>query len=726
MKNQLICLKLGILFLFGGSSFAASLYVDLNCANPTPPYATWDTAATNIQDAVDAAADGDSIFVTNGIYSDGGKVVYGLLTNRVAIDKALTVQSVNGPAVTVIEGNGPIGDSAVRCVYLTNNATLIGFTFTNGATRSGGDWQTEQVGGGVWCEDMSGTISNCVIVNNSAIDMAGANSGTLQSCFISGNVAPDAYSGAGWATLYDCVLSNNYAGAIAGGAAQCTLSNCLLINNHCDASGGGAYKCTFTNCVLIGNSAGDAGGAATSTLVNCIVSSNLATNSGAGVENCTVQNSTITNNYSGDSGGGAQDCELDNCLVSNNVAVGQGGGADTCDLYGCTIVGNTAAIGGGASDSSTLYNCTLSGNQASTNGSGGGADNCTLNNCTLIGNSAQLGGGAAYCTLESCSLSGNTAVFGGGAAYSGLVACFVKTNSAISTVTGSVTVSNSIIFPGSGGGLYYGGATNCVIVGNSATNEGGGGYYTGCVNCTIVANSAFEGAGTFEPNLGGEVNCISYYNNGANSFPYLNGTYTCTFPLSFPSPDYVGGSISNEPLFVDLAGGDFHLQSNSPCINSGVNSYVGVATDMDGNPRIQGGTVDMGAYEYQTPGSVISYQWLEQYGLPLDGSVDFLDLDGTGMNNYQKWIAGLDPTNAASVLVMLNPGITPNLSHWDVSVSWVSVSNRFYDLERATNLAAQPAFSVIRSFSGGGGTNSYIDIVPARSGPYFYRVSVRR
>jgi hypothetical protein len=43
------------------------------------------------------------------------------------------------------------------------------------------------------------------------------------------------------------------------------------------------------------------------------------------------------------------------------------------------------------------------------------------------------------------------------------------------------------------------------------------------------------------------------------------------------------------------------LQPNSPCINAGNNSYVTSATDLDGNPRISGGIVDIGAYEYQWP-----------------------------------------------------------------------------------------------------------------------------
>ena len=156
------------------------------------------------------------------------------------------------------------------------------------------------------------------------------------------------------------------------------------------------------------------------------------------------------------------------------------------------------------------------------------------------------------------------------------------------------------------------------------------------------------GGGAYDCTLN---NCIVYFNSAP-----LGGNYDASSALNCccttPLPTNGVGNITNAPLFVNQANGNLRLQSNSPCINAGNNAYVVGSTDLDGNPRIVGGTVDIGAYEYPNPASVISYAWLQQYGLPTNGSADFADLDGDGMNNWQEWIAGTNPTNALSVLQM--------------------------------------------------------------------------
>ena len=606
--------SLGLVCLLAQATSAATFYVDVNSTNATPPFVDWSTAATNIQDAIDAASAGDQVLVNDGIYSTGGGPVNNSAeTNRVAVNKPVTVQSVNGPAVTVIEG-----DDDVRCVYLADGATLSGFTLTNGTTAGSG--------GGVWCESISATVSNCVI-------------------------------------------TGNYAQEGGGGASGGTLNNSTLTGNWTYWDGGGADGCTLNNCTLTGNFAWEAAGAWGCMLNNCTLTNNEAWFGGGGAASSMLNNCTLTGNRGHDYGGGADlDCTLNNCSVSNNSGGPQcmGGGAWRCTLNNCTLTGNSAELGGGA-DFSTLNNCTLTGNL--TSWAAGGALDCTLNNCTLTGNSASFGGGALDCTLNNCTLSGNSATYYGNSTYTG-----------------------------HGGGAENCTLNNCTLTGNSATDDGGGAYSSTLNNCIVYFNS--------DP-LGG------------NYDPSCTLNYCCTIPM----PTNGVGNITNAPLFMDFAGGNLRLQSNSPCINAGNNAYAPSGSDLDGNLRIVGGTVDIGAYEFQTPASAISYARLQQCGLPTDGSADYLDSDGDGMNNWQEWIAGTDPTDALSLLRLLPPPLTGT----NMTVSWQSVAGVTYFLERSTNLVASPCFTcVATNLPGQPGTTIYTDTNAVESGQFYYRVGVGR
>jgi len=69
------------------------------------------------------------------------------------------------------------------------------------------------------------------------------------------------------------------------------------------------------------------------------------------------------------------------------------------------------------------------------------------------------------------------------------------------------------------------------------------------------------------------------------------------------------GNIDDDPLFVDAdRADDLHLLGGSPCLDEGDNSAIPVwmTTDVEGNPRIVNGTVDMGAYEGPHQGLLLS------------------------------------------------------------------------------------------------------------------------
>ena len=194
-------------------------YVSLAGANPQSPYLTWATAATNIQDAVDAAYVGGTVIVSNGIYNVGSRVI-ATETNRLAVTRPLLIQSVGGAAATVISGGGQM-----RCVYLTNRAALTGFTLTNGYTA--------EYGGGISCASRGVGVTNYVIRGNaSAYIGGGVNNGTMVNCLINGNSANTSGGGAYYSTLINCTVVGNAAiSSYGGGTTSCDVYNSILYYN---------------------------------------------------------------------------------------------------------------------------------------------------------------------------------------------------------------------------------------------------------------------------------------------------------------------------------------------------------------------------------------------------------------------------------------------------------------------------------------------------------------
>jgi hypothetical protein len=216
------------------------------------------------------------------------------------------------------------------------------------------------------------------------------------------------------------------------------------------------------------------------------------------------------------------------------------------------------------------------------------------------------------------------------------------------------------------------------------------------------------------------TNCIVVNNSASSSVNYFTGDDTFDHCFTSPLPQAGIGNFDLDPLFINPTN-DFHLGSNSPCINAGVNSAVTTPTDVDGDPRIQRGTVDAGAYEFKSPGSLISYAWLDMYGLPTDGSADYADPDGDGMNNWQEWRCGTNPTNASSALRLLNPSFDGT----NITVNWASVAGVTYFLQRSADTAASWQFvSIATNLPGQSGITAFADTNAPLGGASVYRVGV--
>ncbi len=415
-RTSCLLITAGLLSCGSFHSTAATHFVNISNPAPAFPYITWETAATNIQDAVDAADAGELVLVTNGVYATGGKAIYETTTNRVAVTKALTLQSVNGPDVTTINGVG-----SIRCVYLTNEAVLSGFTLTRGAARLVGVATPNQVqsGGGVFCASAGEIVTNCVLTGNSAPYGGGASGGTLHNCLISSNAATKG-GGAHDSILNSCTLTGNTASSDGGGALDSTLYSCVLSGNSA-GSGGGSGGGTLNNCTLNDNSARSfGGGAASATLNNCTLSGNSAAQLGGGAYIGTLNNCVVTKN-SGERGGGAYGGTLNKCTLSGNSASYCGGGSCEGTLNNCKLIDNSASTYGGGAYAGALVNCALSGNSVTGNhssspyslGCGGGAYEGTLTNCTMISNTSSFaGGGSCASILNNCIVYYNRAPHG--------------------------------------------------------------------------------------------------------------------------------------------------------------------------------------------------------------------------------------------------------------------------------------------------------------------------
>ena len=178
------------------SILAGTLYVDANNSNPPDPYegfTSWENAATNIQEAVNAAEAGDTILVRAGTYRlpDAAVDSAGAL-NVVHLPYALTIRGVDGPEVTLIDGEGQYRGIAIAHNVNAPPTVFEGLTVTNGfaphgagAVHGGGTYEfvdctlTLNTGGGAIHFD--GDAGTFVVYNSIIFGNVSANVGTIPS-----------------------------------------------------------------------------------------------------------------------------------------------------------------------------------------------------------------------------------------------------------------------------------------------------------------------------------------------------------------------------------------------------------------------------------------------------------------------------------------------------------------------------------------------------------------
>ncbi|MDA3925897.1 MAG: PKD domain-containing protein [Kiritimatiellae bacterium] len=274
-------------------------YVDDSKPNDSGDGTSWGTAKKTIQAAVDVTVDGDTIQVTDGTYP---------LTSEILVATDIVIESINGPGVTVVDGQ-----DGVRVFNLEDSFCMLsGFMITNGYTTIGG--------GGISCVNTNPVISDCVISGCYGGYGGGSYYGTLNNCTISGNASSRLGGGSYSGTLNNCIISDNATNNDGGGSYGGALNNCIISGNTAHYKGGGTYGGLQNNCAIFGNTADSYGGGSyQGTLNNCAIFGNTANRNGGGSYYGTLNNCTIIGNTSSE-GGGSWISTLRNSIVYYNEA----------------------------------------------------------------------------------------------------------------------------------------------------------------------------------------------------------------------------------------------------------------------------------------------------------------------------------------------------------------------------------------------------------------------
>lgn len=257
----------------------------------------------------------------------------------------------------------------------------------------------------------------------------------------------------------------------------------------------------------------------------------------------------------------------------------------------------------------------------------------TVRNCTFYENSSPKGdGGAVYlfnstANIQDCVFFENVSKGDGGAVC-------IKGNASDVQISGSLFYTN-ISLEEEGGALAAFGKSvkvdNSLFLTNKARQ--GGGIYTGkknelqAENIVVYQNRLYtdseEGSGVKINGEGEIVNSIIWQNPGTQA---VVGNDLLSIKYSIVQGGYLGpGNLNTDPQFLLPEDQNFGLRASSPAVDAGLSSLSSSETDYTGQSRVQGGAVDMGAYELNESLCVSS------------GNRLYVDKDATGTLDGSSW-----------------------------------------------------------------------------------------
>lgn len=274
MRSKIIAVALILCLGVSASNAVSAIYID--AASPNDPgTGTSGDPFRKIQPAINAAQDGDTVVIKQGVYQGIGNY------NIDPGGRLITIRSEDPNNTTVVANTVIDPQHTDRGFNIHNgeneNCVISGLTVINGSAMPDVNHNIYN-GGGIYCDGSDPVISNCVIKNGYAEGSGGGiccykAKVTIINCTLKNNVSN--YYGGGIScdnastTVTGCVITGNFAslqgGAVDSGDSNIAIFNCVVYNNN--AAEGGGFNCfgvsdmNITNCTIVANSAYDAGGA---------------------------------------------------------------------------------------------------------------------------------------------------------------------------------------------------------------------------------------------------------------------------------------------------------------------------------------------------------------------------------------------------------------------------------------------------------------------------------